>query len=90
MYTCLLATALLGQFATYPELSHAASSEREIINDQDANFKGLLGYYFTDKELKETALISNSESGDLSVDNDQIDDMLPEELKQFKSAMWTG
>ncbi|MCR8980777.1 binary toxin-like calcium binding domain-containing protein [Brevibacillus laterosporus] len=90
MYTCLLATALLGQFATYPELSHAASSEREIINDQDANFKGLLGYYFTDKELKETALISNSESGDLSVDNDQIDDMLPDELKQFQSAMWTG
>ncbi|MCR8935746.1 hypothetical protein O0555_00005, partial [Brevibacillus laterosporus] len=58
MYKCLLATALLGQFTTYPELSHAASSEKEIINDQDTNFKGLLGYYFTDKELKETALIS--------------------------------
>ncbi|AYK08694.1 binary toxin-like calcium binding domain-containing protein [Brevibacillus laterosporus] len=90
MYKCLLATALLGSFTSYPELSHAASSEKEIINDQEANFKGLLGYYFNDKELKETALISNSESGDLFVDNDQIDDMLPDELKQFQSAMWRG
>ncbi|MBM7111352.1 binary toxin-like calcium binding domain-containing protein [Brevibacillus laterosporus] len=90
MYKCLLATALLGPFTAYPEPSLAASSEKEILNEQDANFKGLLGYYFNDKELKKTALISNSESGDLSIDHDQIEDMLPDELKQFQSAMWRG
>ncbi|AKF96318.1 binary toxin-like calcium binding domain-containing protein [Brevibacillus laterosporus] len=90
MYKCLMATALLGQIATYPEISHAASNEKEVVTTQDANFKGLLGYYFNDKDLKQTAMISNSETGDLSIDSDQLDEMLPEELQQFQSAMWKG
>ncbi|AIY72933.1 TPA: binary toxin-like calcium binding domain-containing protein [Bacillus tropicus] len=66
------------------------TQEDSILQGKETNSQGLLGYYFNDLDFKNPTVITTLETGDLSIDNSEIESTLSNEKQYFQSAIWTG
>lgn len=90
---CSVILSTIGNFrvyATQNDLSSNISISKKQQDNNKKDRKGLLGYYYKEKNFKDLVLFTPTQSGNLSYDQNNVDQLIKKSNQKFASVRWFG
>ncbi|WP_251861383.1 binary toxin-like calcium binding domain-containing protein [Clostridium sp. Marseille-Q2269] len=91
--TCSVILSTISSFPAYAAKNDESANTSINEKEQDGNNidrKGLLGYYYKGKDFKNLIFFAQTQSENLSYDQDKVHELINEDDQKFASVRWVG